>query len=314
MVFGKVLEGFAVLIDPVAEGTDQRGIGRYFHRFLLMGRKALPDIAVDVHVGVHDHLVQALKVVVLQDFLEAEDGVRLGAAPFRRVDDALLERRQDVAATHGNGGNADVIIGLAGNARRRPETVFAEVVHALDGLLEPAKGFRADRLQHQTFDVHAHLYPKFLVELAATAVHVPGNPGDVVDADAGASHRRTEEHGGRVVAGPVMGPGESALDQTLIDSLQGFLHADHGAGRQDLDVDLAVGQCAHVIGKVVEHGDFVSLGRYHRLHANLYRLCNGAPSTENRCREYRCRDCRCDPLRFCHYILLPVGIVGCLII
>ena len=72
--------------------------------------QAVVDIAIDVHVGVNDNLVQTLQVVVLQDFLEAEDRVRLRAAPFSRVDRAFFKCWQDVAAAHCNRRNADVAV------------------------------------------------------------------------------------------------------------------------------------------------------------------------------------------------------------
>ena len=50
-------------------------------------------VTVDVHVGVHHDLVQALQVVVLEHLLEAEHGVGLGAAPLGGVDDARTARR-----------------------------------------------------------------------------------------------------------------------------------------------------------------------------------------------------------------------------
>ena len=114
---------------------------------LLMVGQALIDVAIDVEIGVHHHLMQTLEIVVLQDLLETKHAVRLRAAPFGGVDRAFLQRRQDVAATHGNSGHADVVIGLAGDARRGAETIYTEVGHALDRLLEPAERFRADRLQ-----------------------------------------------------------------------------------------------------------------------------------------------------------------------
>ena len=89
--------------------------------------QAVIDIAIDVHVSVNDNLVQTLQVVVLQDFLEAEDRVRLRAAPFSRVDRAFFKCWQDVAAAHCNRGNADVAVSFANHAWRRAETQLAEV-------------------------------------------------------------------------------------------------------------------------------------------------------------------------------------------
>ena len=121
MFLGQDLQRLAVFVNAIAHGADQRRIGGDLHGFLLMRGQASPDFAVEVHVGVDDHLMQALQIVVLKDLIEAEGQVRFGAAPFGGVDDAFLQRRQNVAAAHGNRGNTDVLIGLAGNSRRRAE-------------------------------------------------------------------------------------------------------------------------------------------------------------------------------------------------
>ena len=210
------------------------------------------------------------KVVVLQHLLEPEHAVGLRAAPLGGVDGALLQRRQDVPAAHGHRGDADVLVGLAGNAGRGAEAVLAEVVHRVDRLLEPAQRFRPDRLQHEALDVDAHLLPELVVELLAAAVQEPRHERDVVDPDPGSGDGRSEQHGGGMLARPVVGPGEAALDQPGIDGVQGFLDTDHGAGRQDFDLELAVGQRADVRGELVEHVHFVGLGRNHRLHPDLH--------------------------------------------
>ena len=237
--------------------------------------QALIDVAIDVEVGVHHHLVQALQVVVLQHLLKTEHAVRLRAAPFGGVDRALFQRRQDVAAAHGDRGHANVVIGLARNARRRAEAVLPEVLHGRDRLLEPAERFRTDRLQHEALDVHAHLAPEALVKLLAAAILKPGKKGDVVDADTGAGHGRAEQHGRRMLAGPVMRPGEPAFDQPLVDRIKGLLNTNHGTRRQNLDLHLAIGQIGNILAKLVQHMNFIGLRRYHRLNTDghLLRKC-----------------------------------------
>ena len=77
-----------------------------------------------------------------------------------------------------------------------------------------------------------------------------------------------EEHGRRMLAGPVVGPGEAAFDEALVDRIEGLPHADHGARRQHFDRHLAVGEGPHVVGERIEHDDFVRLRRDHRLHTD----------------------------------------------
>ncbi len=213
--------------------------------------------------------MQTLQIVVLEHLLEAEHAVGLRAAPLGGVDHPLLEGGEDVTSAHGHRRDADVLVGLTRDPGGRAEAVLAEVLHAVDGLLEPPQRLGADRLQHQALDVHAHLFPELVVELLAAAVQEPGHEGDVVDADAGTGHRRAEQHRGRVVAGPVMGPGEAALDQALVDRVEGLLDADHGAGGQHLDLHLVVGERADVGAEIVEHRHLIRLRRNYRLHADL---------------------------------------------
>ena len=259
VVFGEVFQRLAVFVDAIGHGAHQRGVGGDFHRALVFGRDAVPDVLVDVEVGVHHDLVESLQIVVLQHFLESEDAVGLGAAPFGGVNGSLFQGGEDVTRAHGHGGHADVVVGLAGDAGRRAKAVFAEVVHAVDGLLEPAEGFGPDGLEHQPLDIHAHFVPQLVVELASAAEHKPGDPGDVVDAESGAGGGGAEEGCGGVLARPVVGPGEAALHQPFVDGVQRFAGADDGAGGQDFDLHFAVGEGEDVGGVILEHDDFVGV-------------------------------------------------------
>ena len=267
-LFGQFFERAPVLVDAVGERANQRRVGGDFHRLLLALGQFVPHVFVDVHVGVHHHLVQTLQVVVLQHFLKAEHAVRFRAAPLGGVDHAFFQRRQNVAAAHRHRGDADVLVGLPRNSRRSAEAVFAEVVHALDRLFEPAKRLRSDRLQHQALDVHAHLVPQLVIQRATAAVHVPGEEGDVVNADAGAGDRRAEQHCGRMFARPVMRPGEAGLHQAFVHRVENVAPADNRAVGQDLDFHLAVGQRRDIRREVFDHDDFIRFGRQHRLHAD----------------------------------------------
>jgi hypothetical protein len=88
-----------------------------------------------------------------------------------------------------NCGDADIIINLSWNARRRPETQLAKIIHAIDWCFEPTQRLGTNRLQHQAMDIHTHFFPQLVIEFLATAVHIPGNESDVVDTDAGARDR-----------------------------------------------------------------------------------------------------------------------------
>ena len=136
------------------------------------------------------------------------------------------------------------------------------------GSLEPAKGFGTNGLQHEALHIGAHFIPEAIIELLAAAIHEPGDERDVVDADPGSGDRGAEEHRRGVLPGPVVGPREAALDETLVDGIEGLADADDGACRQDLDDHLAVGEGFHILAERVEHDDFIRLGGDHRLDAD----------------------------------------------
>ncbi len=209
---------------------------------------------------------------MLEHLLEAESHVGLRAAPFGRVDHALLQRGQDIAAAHGDGGHADVLVDLAGDAGRGAEAELAEIRHAVDGRLEPAERLGPHRLQHEALHVDLHLLPQLVIELLAAAVEEPRDPREVVHAEARARGRGAEEGRGGVLAGPVVRPRESAFDQALVDRIERNVHRDHGARGEHLEGDGVVGEARHVRGELLEHDHLVGRGRDHGLHADLHGL------------------------------------------
>ena len=192
----------------------------------------------------------------------------------------------------------------------RAEAHLAEVVHAVDRRLEPAERLGTHGLQDEALDVDLHLHPELVVELLAAAVEIPGDPGDVVEPDAGAGDGRAEQHGRRVLAGPVVGPCEAALDQPLVDGVERLVDADHGARGQHLEGHGAVGEGFDVLGEDLEHADLVrSLGD-HRLDANLHRLVLGERGGNGYCcHQSQSRQARDEPPRDRHVRFLRSTIV-----
>ncbi len=71
------------------------------------------------------------------------------------------------------------------------------------------------------------LVVKLVVQIVAVALEVPGHETQLVKAlDA---RLVTEQVGRRVLARPVVRPGEAALDQALVDGVEKLVRLDHGA-------------------------------------------------------------------------------------
>ncbi len=71
-----------------------------------------------------------------------------------------------------------------------------------------------------------------------------------------------------MLARPIVRPSEPAFDQPLVDRIERFLHADDRSGRQNLDLQRSVGQCADILAELIQHEHFIGLCRNNRLHPN----------------------------------------------
>ena len=101
-------------------------------------------------------------VVVLGRLVQAETAVLQWADPFGRVDDAALQRREDVAAAKAFHVDADGLIDLAAEARDAHFQAL-EVGQTFDRLLEPARHLDAGiAARHaDNAEVVVNLVPKF---------------------------------------------------------------------------------------------------------------------------------------------------------
>ena len=86
-----------------------------------------------------------------------------------------------------------------------------------------------------------------------------------------------------MIAGPVVSPGKTAFNKSLVDGFEGFFHADDGAGGQNFDFNFAVGEGGDVGGEFFQHHHFVGLGRNHGLDADNG-LGHRAAGEQSRCK------------------------------
>ena len=257
VVVCQVFQCLTVFIDAVGHGLGQRSICCNFQSLLLNISQIVVDIEVEIHVSVYDNLVQTLKVVVLQNFLEAKDRVRLRAAPFSRIDCAFFKCWQDVTTAHRNSWNTDVCVRRTHHARRCTETHLTEVIHRLDRLREPAQCFRTHRLQHETFDVHAHFAPQTVIKFFTTAKLEPAKERDVVHANTGTRNGSTKEVRRNVLAAPVVCPRKARFDKARVNRVHDVTRANNSAGRQHFDLHRTTGKLVDVFGEFLQHEYFV---------------------------------------------------------
>ena len=188
---------------------------------------------------------------MLKHFLETENTIGFGAAPLGRIDRAGFQGWQDITTTHGDRRNTNVLVALPRDSWRSAEAIFTKIIHTVDGLLEPAQCFRADRLQHQAFNVHAHLGPQLVIQGFATTIHVPGDPGNVVDAQTRARGGGAKQHCGRVITRPIMCPRETAFNQAFVHRFKCLFNSNNCARGKHFDINFAVGKGPNVVRKVV---------------------------------------------------------------
>jgi hypothetical protein len=68
----------------------------------------------------------------------------------------------------------------------------------------------------------------------------PGNKGGLVETDAESGGGGGEEQAGGVLAGPVVGPGLAALDDSVADRIKDFECTDNGAGSKYFNLSPAI--------------------------------------------------------------------------
>ena len=181
---------------------------------------------------------------------------------FGRVDDALLQGREDVRTGKELGGSAHLLHDL----RAEPEEPHLEALEVLgrvgDFLAEPAGGLRTDA---EAVDRgHAVRVVELLAQLVAAAVPLPGlelaERGP--ERHRGEERNRTAEH-----VGVVAGGRPACIDRALGDRLE-LLRSRHERPRfVELDLEVAPGHLRYALGERdtsgTEHRDLGPEGARH---------------------------------------------------
>ncbi len=198
--------------------------------------------------------MQALDVVVLPDFREAEEHIVSGGNPFGRINNAALRGGDNVRTGHGNHGHSHFLERLGRHAWRGAELDLADFLQRSVMLLEPAEGFGTHG--HDQIRLHIGLENLLVVcfeQLLALAFPDPRHDGSLVKADAKTGRGRGKEHAGRMLAGPVVRPGLAAVDDALIHGIKNFKRLDHSAFGQEFDLDLPAGQLFNAFGHAIHN-------------------------------------------------------------
>jgi hypothetical protein len=163
------------------------------------------------------------------------------------------------------------------------------------GSLEPAERFRADRLQHEAFDVDAHFIPQLGHRVPCRRRYWnQDQERDVVEADTGPRDwRRAEEGCGRVLAAPVVGPCEAAFDQTGLSTASSVsldAPTTAPAGRTSMVSGATLVSASNVIAaNSLSMVTSSAVSEQHRLHPDGNRLCIGDLRHNKCCCKQRCR-------------------------
>ena len=234
-----------------------------FQDRLQVGIEALERVPVEDVLEGFRRLVVRGQHVVLGDVLRAEAHVGGRVVELEAVDDAALHGRHDLAAGK-----------LRHRCAHRLEEVGGEadgaVFQALqlgsvgDLALEPAERLGRHAEGQEADDVEAEdVLRQLAVELLAAAVIEPGDHlvGVAAEHRAGA-----EQRGGLVLAVPVDRHGVGRVDGAVMAGVLHLEGADHGAGRQQVDLDAVVRHLLHALDILRGHLLEDVRGRPGRLH------------------------------------------------
>ena len=187
----------------------------------------------------------ALQHADLGDVGEAERAVGRGVVELRRVEQAAVDGRDDLAAgerVHGSAHGSEQVDRDADGA------VFQtlEVVDALHRLLEPAERLRVERRIRERHDVGADGRKDLFKERLAAAVLVPGEQH--VGVHRVARPRAPQRQRG-VLAVVIDEHAVAAVEHALRHRVEQAECRHHGAGRKHLDLEVAAG---HVVDPLAE--------------------------------------------------------------
>ena len=103
-------------------------------------------------------------------------------------------------------------------------------------------------------DVHLEdLLIVFIEKLAAFAFEDPGHHGVLIEAHAETGGGGGEENAGGMLAGPVVGPGLTAVDEALVDGVEDAAGLHDCAFREDFNGNLALRELFDTVAKAFEH-------------------------------------------------------------
>src|SRR5688500_6846241 len=144
MLLLQLLDRLCVLLlplrPPAIEGLRCGGA----HDLLVNRRKALPDVVVDDQLADSHAFMDAGRVVIFPEVLEAETQVLHATDPFGAIDDAALRGGHDLAARKIHGRHPHPVPDLGGHAGL-PALEALEIGKVLDRTLEPAERLWARR-------------------------------------------------------------------------------------------------------------------------------------------------------------------------
>ena len=225
--------------------------------------------------------MEACGVVDRSRFLETQGFVRRRANPLCAVDSAGLQRLEDFAACHGNGGRAHLRDHFAAQTWHTVLQAF-EVSCGVDFLAEPTAGLRTGVTGEE--GLHAELFVRFVHQLVTTHVVDP-----VVDFLRGHAERHSrEECESRMLADVVVGRSVVGISLTGGHGIESSLRTgDQFPVRLQVDFKGAIGHRCNVVSnalcRIVYTKGAAAPGGYHGDLFTTLRDCWGGKTGRSRC-------------------------------
>ena len=213
----------------------------------MLGRQGSKLRLVEEHFEAFRTLMEGLDHVDLRHIREAKHAVGRRVVEFRPVNDAAFQSGHDFAAGQRDHRRAEFREQIS---READSAILqaANLLGALDHVLEPAKRLSRHRPGHEGDDIHLHMFvQQFIVERFAAAIMIPTEQLVGIAEPGG---RGAEQRKRLVLAEPIGGHAMAAIKRAGADRIQKLEGANHGAGGEQFKTQAPARHIIHAADEV----------------------------------------------------------------